>query len=120
MASTEIITQTIPVQTSCNALVLMAVCTEASELEFCGRVVEVSARDYVHENAVEAAAVPRRRRQAKGDDGRQWLCKDDYGLVPDYLHKLRLDMATEAAEQQVGHKQTWSIDRYALEVSDIL
>lgn len=65
------------------------------------RVVEVSARDYVHENAVEAGTAPRRRRQGPRDDGRQWLCKEDYGMVPDYLHKLRLDMATQAAQQQV-------------------
>lgn len=102
------------------ACVLTAICTEASELDFCGRVVEVSARDYVHENAVEAAAAPRRRRQAKGEDGRQWLCKDDYGLVPDYLHKLRLDMATQAAQQQVGHKHTWSDQSCTHEVPFIM
>ena len=66
------------------------------------RVVEVSARDYVTENAVEAAVAPMKRQAAAGDDGRRWLCKGDYGLVPDYLQRLRLDMATQAAQQEVG------------------
>jgi len=64
-------------------------------------MVEVSRRDYVRENALEAAAAQPRRRSQRYDDGRQWLCKDEYGLVPQYLQSLKLSMAEQQAADEV-------------------
>jgi hypothetical protein len=65
------------------------------------RVVEVSDRDYVRENAAEVAQVRPRARHQRFDDGRQWLCKDEYGLVPQYLQSHKLNLAAQQAAQHV-------------------
>jgi hypothetical protein len=43
---------------------------------------------------------PRTRHQ-RFDDGRQWLCKDEYGLVPQYLQSHKLNLAAQQAAQHV-------------------
>lgn len=63
-------------------------------------MVEVSDRDYVRENAAEVAQV-RPRTGHQFDDGRQWLCKDEYGLVPQYLQSHKLNLAAQQAAQHV-------------------
>lgn len=66
------------------------------------RIVEVSNRNYVRENAAEAAAVRPKTRQPAFDDGRQWLCKEEYGLVPQYLQTHKLNLAAQQAAQHAA------------------
>lgn len=62
----------------------------------------MSDRNYVKENAAEATQVRPRTRQQRFDDGRQWLCKEEYGLVPQYLQSHKLNLAAQQAAQHVS------------------
>ena len=66
-----------------------------AQLHLC-RLVDVSCRDYVAENTKDL--VPKRSAAAQSTD---FLSKEDYGLVPRYLLRFKLDRATSAATKQV-------------------
>ena len=57
----------------------------------CRRLVEVSSRDFLLENALKVATAPERRAsRAQQSDERHWLSKPEYGVIPQYLQVTQL------------------------------
>ena len=76
------------------------------QMPLADRLVQVSERNYVLENAqmVAAAAAAAGRSPAVQKDTQRdkaWLQKADYGMTPQYLQKFKLDMAAQQAASQV-------------------